>query len=116
MDTCSPECNTKRLECIYTIDPTLSSPTRWITNRTFRYDLYDSPKNAATVEMCEEEACFPESYHPGVTREDTCLKLRTMEEERVRPWHKMLRLKRFTFVMLVPITIILCKTLLSIII
>jgi hypothetical protein len=116
MDTCSPECNTKRLESIYIIDPNLSSPTRWITNRTFRYDSRDSPKNTTRVEICEEEACFPESYHPEVIHQETRIKLHSTEEEKLGAWCRVFRLKRFTCVMIVPITIILCKTLLSIII
>jgi len=119
MDTCSPECNTKRLECIYIIDPNLSSPTRWITNRTFRYDSHCSPMNTSITKTCKEEAYFPESYHPEVNHQETCLRLNLTEEEKLSPLYRVFnvfrvfRLKRLTLVMVVPITIILCRTLLS---
>ena len=116
-DTCSPECNIKRLEHICIIDPNLSSPTRWLTNRTFRYDVPVSPTNVKVQESCKEEACSPESHHPESHRPEVLCQEVYQEiytqKDGLRSATGMLSLKRLALATSIPISIILCRTLLS---
>ena len=110
-NTCSPECNIKRLEHICIIDPNLSSPTRWLTNRTFRYDMPVSPTNVKIQMSCKEESCSPESHHPEVLCPEVYQELYA-HKDGFRYTTGKLSLRRLAFATSIPISIILCRTLL----
>ena len=116
-NTCSPECNIKRLEHICSLDPNLSSPTRWLTNRTFRYDMPVSPTNVKIQMSCNEESCSPESHHPEAHHPEVLCQEAYQElyapKDRLRYTTGKLSLKRLAFATSIPISIILCRTLLS---
>jgi hypothetical protein len=100
MGTCSPECNVRRLEYLYIIDPNLSSPVEWITSNTIPVRARRESK------VCREELCFPETYHPYGT-----FHKEHFTEEKVKPWRNTPSLKYCALITFVPISVLLYKTL-----
>jgi hypothetical protein len=62
MDTCSQECNVKRLECLYVIDPNLSSPVKWIVKSSVPGKTRSVPTNMHKMEKYRDKECCREEY------------------------------------------------------
>jgi hypothetical protein len=105
METCSPECNVKRLEYIYIIDPSLSSPVKWKTNNTVLF------RERWETKVSREEACSPEMHHPYGT-----IHSEHFNEEKVKPWRDIPSLKYCALAIFVPISVLLYKILFSVVI
>ena len=69
MDTCSQECNVKRLECLYVIDPNLSSPVKWIVNSSIPGKTRSVPTNMNRLEKCGDKEFCPEKYQHEIYQE-----------------------------------------------
>jgi hypothetical protein len=100
METCSPECNVKRLEYIYIIDPNLSSPVEWKTKNTIPVRARRESK------ACREETCSPEMHHPYRTFYNG-----HFTEEKIKPWRYMPSLKYCTLATFVIMSVLLYKIL-----
>lgn len=99
MGTCSPECNVKRLEYLYIIDPNLSSPVKWEPNNTV--PVWARQESRA----CREEVCCPEIYRPATFHKEY------FTEEKVKRRRDMPSIKYCTLITFVPISILLYNTL-----
>ena len=110
METCSQVCNIKRLEYIYMIDPSLSFPVKWITNKTSSEKTHIELTYTHEPEIHRNEACYPEIYHPEI-RQNEFLKKKTINFGR-----RTRSLKLCTIITFVPISVLLYKTLFSLII
>ena len=100
--TCSQECNAKRLEHIYIIDPNLSSPVKWITSHAIHERTRSETQSTNEYGPCREEACYPETHRPGIFH---------LSEEKVKPHRDVPSLKLCALATFVPITVLLYKIL-----
>ena len=110
VDTCSPECNVKRLEHLHIIDPTLSSPVKWITSHVSPTGARGEVPNTKVLGMCREEAFYPEIYHPEVRRNEY------LSEKKIKFRRSTPNLKLCALATFVPITVLLYKILFSLVI
>lgn len=107
MVTCSQECNAKRLEHIYIIDPNLSSPVIWTTSWSIHDRTLSETSNTKGHGICREEACYPETHRPGIFH---------LSEEKAKPRRDIPGLKFCALATFVPISVLLYKLLFSIVI
>ena len=116
METCSQECNIKRLEYIYMIDPSLSFPVKWITNETtfkkthIELTYTDEQIYRNEPEILRNESCYPEIYHPEIRQNEF------LRKEKIKFGRGTRSLKLCTIITFVPISVLLYKTLFSLII
>jgi hypothetical protein len=110
METCSQECNAKRLEHIYIIDPNLSSPVKWITSHAIHERTRSETPNTKEHDACREEACYPETHRPGIFH------TYHLSEEKEKPRRDIPSLKFCALATFVPISVILYKLLFSLVI
>jgi hypothetical protein len=107
MVTCSQECNAKRLEYIYIIDPNLSSPVKWITSHAIYERTHSETPSTKEYGACREEACYPETHRPGIFH---------LSEEKEKPRRDIPSLKFCALATFVPISILLYKLLFPLVI
>ena len=102
MVTCSQECNAKRLEHIYDIDPNLSSPVKWTTSCSINDRTLIETSNTRRHCICSEEACYPETHRPGIFH---------LSKEKAKHYRDIPSLKFCAFTIFVPISVLLYKLL-----
>ena len=110
METCSQECNIKRLEYIYMIDPSLSSPVKWMMPNTISAKTYRMHTSLNEPEIHREEVCYPEIYHPEIRQNEV------LRKENVKFGRGTRSLKACVVITFIPISALLYRILFSLII
>jgi len=92
------------------IDPSLSSPVKWMMPNTISAKTYRMHTSLNEPEIHREEVCYPEIYHPEIRQNEV------LRKENVKFGRGTRSLKACVVITFIPISALLYRILFSLII